>query len=331
MRIFILFIGLSVLSSCSDNRWDVEISETPEQVTISNYAEALYTSSEENFYAELPRLREEFPFFYSVGDSATWLGYRKDSELKALYQDSKVAFTQEVYQDITDKLRDGFKRFAYHFPDEEPVTLFFYLDIPTQFSLLDDGVEYLDTIHSVFVRLDNYLGLQHPMYRQAMLPQYVTRRFTPEHIPGDVFEEIAYDILPSESEAPALIDDMVRAGIARYFEMAMLPKIPDSLLFEFTQDEIEFCQQNEVNIWTYFVQQQLLFDTRLDTKQRFVMEAPFSKFGTDFDQQSPGRIAEWIGYQIVSSYMDEHPDLSLSQLVQTIDYQKLFRESKYKP
>lgn len=331
MRIFILFIGLSVLWSCSDNRWDVDISDIQHEATIKNYAEALYTTNEERFFESLPSLQEAYPFFYSVGDSATWLGYRTDSELKALYRDSKVAFTEEVYADLNSKLTDGFKRYAYHFPEEEPITVFYYLDIPTQYSLLDDGIEYLDTIHSAFVRLDNYLGIEHPMYRQSMLPQYVTRRFTPEHVPGDIFEEIGEEILPQESDAPTLIDDMVRRGIVRYFEMAMLPNIPDSLLFEFTQKEVEFCQKNEVNIWTYFVQEQLLFDTRIGTKQRFVMEAPFSKFGTDFDNQSPGRIAEWVGFQIVSSYMDEHPEMSLSELVQTTDYQKLFRESKYKP
>jgi hypothetical protein len=48
-------------------------------------------------------------------------------------------------------------------------------------------------------------------------------------------------------------------------------------------------------------------------------------------EKCPGRIGQWVGWQIVNAYMNAHKDVTLPELMNQRDAQKLFKESKYKP
>ncbi len=63
--------------------------------------------------------------------------------------------------------------------------------------------------------------------------------------------------------------------------------------------------------------------------KRFLDVAPFSKFYLEEDRQSPGRVGEWIGWQIVRSFM-KHNDVSLQALIKSSP-EDIFKKSKYKP
>jgi uncharacterized protein YjaZ len=49
----------------------------------------------------------------------------------------------------------------------------------------------------------------------------------------------------------------------------------------------------------------------------------------EIDRESPGRIGQWLGWQIVKSYM-ENNDVTLDQLLKT-EPTVIFNKSKYKP
>jgi len=72
-----------------------------------------------------------------------------------------------------------------------------------------------------------------------------------------------------------------------------------------------------------------LYDTDQKLIPRFINPAPFSKFYLEIDNESPGKVGSWIGWQIVRSFM-ENNDVSLQQLLQ-MDNKELFEKSKYKP
>ena len=74
-----------------------------------------------------------------------------------------------------------------------------------------------------------------------------------------------------------------------------------------------------------------MFSSNQQNKIRFIEDAPFSKFYTSFDRESPGRVGQWIGMKIVQAYMNYQPDVSLIDLIQETDAQKILRESRYKP
>jgi uncharacterized protein YjaZ len=109
----------------------------------------------------------------------------------------------------------------------------------------------------------------------------------------------------------------------------MLPNYTDAEKMGYTPEQITWSQENESYIWRYFIEEDLLFSTDTKLENRFVNMAPFSKFYLEIDNESPGRIGQWIGWQIVRSFM-ENNEVSLQEMLK-MDAKQIFERSKYKP
>ena len=55
----------------------------------------------------------------------------------------------------------------------------------------------------------------------------------------------------------------------------------------------EWVKENELYIWQYFVERQVLYQTEVEWVQRFLEPAPFSKFYMQQDNNSPGKVGAW--------------------------------------
>jgi hypothetical protein len=66
-----------------------------------------------------------------------------------------------------------------------------------------------------------------------------------------------------------------------------------------------------------------------------VNDGPFAKGLEPLEdtvKYTPGNIGSWLGYSIVKSWMNEHPQTTLQQLVtQNTDPAKFLDEAKYRP
>jgi uncharacterized protein YjaZ len=82
-------------------------------------------------------------------------------------------------------------------------------------------------------------------------------------------------------------------------------------------------------MWQYFINDKLLFSSDSKLPNRFINLAPFSKFYLEIDNESPGRVGQWIGWQIVKSFM-ENNKISVQELIK-MDAKVIFEKSKYKP
>jgi uncharacterized protein YjaZ len=72
-----------------------------------------------------------------------------------------------------------------------------------------------------------------------------------------------------------------------------------------------------------------LYSTDIKLDRRFLDDAPFSKFYLDIDNDSPGRVGQFVGYFIVKSFMKKNK-VSLQEMIK-MDNDDLFKKSKYKP
>ena len=109
-----------------------------------------------------------------------------------------------------------------------------------------------------------------------------------------------------------------------------IPEVSDNIKIAYSEEKYKWCEENESQIWSNFIENKLLYDTNPKNEQRFMNDAPFSKFYLEIDNESPGRVGAWIGWQIVRSYAENHPDVKLQKLL-ALDAKTLFEESKYKP
>jgi hypothetical protein len=154
------------------------------------------------------------------------------------------------------------------------------------------------------------------------------RVMRPEKIVPDALQAWLITEFPYSSEKDNLLSQMIYHGRTVYCTQHLIPDIPDTLLWGYTRGQMDFCRQNERNMWEYLVENKKLFNTDRFTVSQFINEAPFTK---EYSQESPGKAAVWQGYKIVKSYVKHNPDVSMYELMTENNYQKILNLSKYNP
>lgn len=237
--------------------------------------------------------------------------------------DTLLAETNRVFgnlNDLTSAFETAFTNLRYYYPDFIPPK------IQTIVSGLDSDLYVSDSL--IIVSLDFFLG-EGARYRPKMY-EYLLRKYDPDDIVPSCL--LIYGISdrfnknkPADKTALA---DMLAYGKSFYFAKHMLPCVPDSVLIWYTEEEIRGARNNEDLIWARFIDSEVLFSTNHKVKQDYLGDRPVT---IQVGEKCPGRIGQWMGWQIVNKYADAHPDVSLPKLMAADNAQKLFKESGYKP
>jgi gliding motility-associated lipoprotein GldB len=317
MRFFIIvFLILLTLTSCSSNNNEVvDVSGIDVEFLVNRYEVDFYRANQ----GSLPLLKNKYPYLFPISFSDS-LAISKMSNKEELDLFNE---TQKLYSDISDlelELMSLFKHIKYYNPK------FKSPNITTMISDIDydSRVIYADSL--LLISLDVYLGKEHEFYSDY--PKYIKENNTKENIIVDIANSISENqILPITSRS--FIGKMVYEGKKMYLLDLYLPTISDKLKIGFLDQKLAWAVANEEDIWKYFIERKLLFNTDTKLNKRFLDNAPFSKFYLENDNQSPGRIGVWLGWQIVRSYMQNN-DVSLQQLLK-INELDLYKKSKYKP
>ena len=85
--------------------------------------------------------------------------------------------------------------------------------------------------------------------------------------------------------------------------------------------------QNEHNVWSYFIENKLLFSTEVSKTKKFIDDAPFT---TAFSKDSPPRLGQFIGWKIMTEYAAK-TGADIKEVMNEADSQKILSVSKYKP
>jgi uncharacterized protein YjaZ len=76
------------------------------------------------------------------------------------------------------------------------------------------------------------------------------------------------------------------------------------------------------------IENNLLFSQEESVYRNYIQESPFTK---PFGNVSPGRFGLFLGWKIVKAYMENNPNITLEQLMQTTDLQMILNKSAFKP
>ncbi|HET9486339.1 MAG TPA: gliding motility lipoprotein GldB [Chryseosolibacter sp.] len=237
--------------------------------------------------------------------------------------DTLLLETKRVFGDgsgLEARFKEAFANLRYYYPD------FVEPKVKTMITGLDTDLFVSDTL--IMVSLDFFLGPD-ASYRPKTY-DYLMRRYDPEDIVPSCL--LIYGISDRFNKTNlndrSVLADMVAYGKSFYFTKHMLPCTPDSLLIWYTADEMSGARQNEDLIWARFVQDKVLFSTNMIDKKNYLGDRPIT---TQVGEKCPGRIGQWVGWQIVKEYMNTHPQTSLQELMNMADAQALFKNSNYKP
>lgn len=305
------------LNSC-DNTSQIEkdIAAIPMTVNIERFDKLLATASLET----LPELKKKYPFIISknVHDSI-WIRTINDSLQQQLFD-----ATQQAYSDNTALEADVtalFRHLKYYnktFKAPRVITVTSEVEYRNKVIVTDS---------IALIALDTYLGEDHPFY--ANIPQYVSQNLKASQIASDLAEAYAKQYA-FQSKKKTLLEEMIYHGKLLYFKDKVVPFLNDAERIGYTQDQLDWAIANENYIWRYFVERELLYNTDSKLPSRFINPSPFSKFYLDeIDNKSPGKIGQYIGWQIVRAYMNTNK-VSLNDMMLE-DAENLFNKSKYKP
>jgi hypothetical protein len=150
----------------------------------------------------------------------------------------------------------------------------------------------------------------------------------PEMVVPDVMKALGMTEYTYNDSIDDLISQMVYHGKILHFIKHMIPDIPDTLLFGYSKKEMKWCRKNEDFMWSSIVEQKHLFSTDPMLIRKYIGEAPFTSV---FGQDSPGRTGRFLGYQLMQSWIEEHPDKSFTDMMEQTDPHLILSKAAYRP
>jgi hypothetical protein len=330
---FLILITIITFFSCSRNPLKVDISEIKEEVTIVRFEKELFALPMQDTLSELKQLRNEYPEFF---DLFTWkvigVGGIEEEHFPEIMGDfftdtlivNVKSLTDEKFADFDETeehLITAFKYYRYHFPDK---------DLPTIFTMISGFNQSVVTAENIIgIGLDKYLGEDCGYYRQLRnVPLYKIKNMHPQKLVSDVVYAWGLTEFNDQGKATSVLDNIVHQGKLMYFADALLPEMHDSLKIGYTAGQLQWCRNNEPQMWNFLVEQEMLYSTKRMDILRFINDGPYT---TGFPTESPARTGTWIGWQIVRQYMKKHEEVTMAELMKNTNYQQILNDSGYYP
>ena len=338
MKRIVTCLFVLIIASCSSKKKIPDVSQIKVDLQTVRFEKDFFALDTNNMAASLQALYNKHKgftqdyFFNILGIPPNKDSVANDSKLflstyKNIYFSSIKTF--ENFEPIQEQVKQGLQFVNYYFP-KYPLPK----KIVTFIGPLNGSWGIIMPDNSLAVGLQVYLGKDYPVYKTGevldMYPEYVSRRFEPEYIPVNCMKNVIDDIFlsyPPAKKSTQLIEQMVDEGKKLYILDAFLPYTPDSLKTGYTQLQLDNSYAAEKEIWTYFVENDLLYQTDPSTISGYVNDGPKT---TELGEWSPGNVGLFVGWQIVKKWMDKNEKATLQQLIQTPSKQ-IFEEAKYKP
>ena len=293
----------------------IDTSNIEVSVVVDRFEQKFYKADAQS----LPALKNEYPYLFpEQTPDSVWLKKMQDSD--ELYLLNKVDSVFPDFEDEKSEIEALFKNIKYYFPNfQEPKVLSLITKVD-----YESKVIYADTL--LLFSIDMYLGGSDDVYYD--FPNYLSQNFSKERLTVDFGEAILGSVFKKQNKRQ-FIEVIVQEGKLLY-GLELFNSWKDAhLIIGYAKEELSWAEANEEEIWKYFIENKLLYQNNPDLRNRFVNNAPFSKFYLDIDKESPGKIGAWIGWQIVRSYMQNN-NVPLHELFDKSEVE-IFENSKYKP
>ena len=251
--------------------------------------------------------------------------FAQDSTMKALYDTVQVVYPGDKLLD--EELTLAFKRLKYYIPN---------VSIPDVYSFISEfGYQLFMTENAqgrnvvgvgLDLLLDDYpyrsVGADNPAFSD-----YLTRTYRKDHVVNKIVQLIISDYAYG-AQLNTFLDQIIANGKQLYITKHILAEEKDAIIFEYTQEQMDWVKSNEKEIWSFFIGEDMFYKTDTKLFNKYINPSPDAP---GMPEAAPGRIANYIGYKIIAAYMKKNPNMSYQALLQTQDAQKILEESRYKP
>lgn len=331
-KLFITAALLTIMIACKNNKLDADISNINiAPVKFERLDKDLFSITAENMAVKEAELTSKYGRFYQQfvfniinanrSDTNYILNFVNDKDMRGAFTEAQKNITDQDMAQLEEELTLSEKRFKYFFPKRKlPKKHIAY------FSGFNYNIVYPDT--TLGISLEMYLGKESPYYKMLQWPQYQVRSLSKEYMLPNLIRGWLISEFDNAEPVNNLLSHMIFYGKIFYACDALLPDVHDSLKIAYTSAQMSYCNKYEKNLWGFFAQENRLYENNLKTVSEFTSEGPFTGA---ISKECPPRIAMWIGWQIVRSYMEHNEAVTLEDLIKEPDAQKILNKSKYRP
>ena len=343
LSILSFFILCLLVQSCWSGKGKniPDVSNIEVDVEIEDFNQRLFNIDTNDIRGGIVNLKKEFPVFFNLYFSQiqpflkspeldnyffeNTQGFLSDSDVRNLADTTNIVFPN--FENYKKEYEQGFKFYKHYFPNNS---------IPKIYPLIS-GFNYASFIFpidgqqdGIGIGLDMLLGNDYPYWQLGVqnpaFSNYITRSFTPEHLVKKTFDALADDLV-GLPQGDRLLDLMIYNGKKLYLLDCFLPHTPDSIKWEYTTQQTEWILDNEPQIWSHLLAEELIYETSTNKIKKLVDQSPSSP---GMPKEAPGRSANFMGLRIIEAFMKQNPNVTVEQLL-TTDAQKIMDKSKYKP
>jgi hypothetical protein len=329
LMMLILFLFSIQWTGCrKKNKLVVDLAGIEVNPEFHHFEDALFSIPDTLFFEQFPAIYKQFPglFLKPEADSlliSEMLLFATEPRFIELYERKQEVMGRfsEQKKEITEVLRHH----RYYFPEASDHQI--YTHIPgLDLALLNMPVTVNDTL--AVICTDFFLGSDFEPYGYIGIPEYKRRWMEPSQIAPEFARQLAFLHAGSPDQAESILEQMVYQGKILHFMDAMMPVLPDTTKIRFTAAQMEWLTEHQRHVWSYVVNNQMLFSSDLKHSKILILDAPFTAV---FSEEAPPRMGHWFGWQIVRKYMEKHPETTLQQLLANSDAKAIFEASGYKP
>tara|TARA_B110000116_G_scaffold272067_2_gene295037 strand:- start:224 stop:1222 length:999 start_codon:yes stop_codon:yes gene_type:complete len=324
------FIALAIVLIFIFNIKNSETTKT-NVINIYRFEQSLFATNESKIDKDILEWEKRLgAFFESFNYEILRTNSKQENYKQELLQfishpDMREAFDTLIkkYPNVNfleTELSEAFDRYNQYFPQKV------LPKVVTYFSGFNFGVVTNDTI--LAIGLDYFLGKDCSFYKRLNSPKYMRLKNQSKFILPFCFEAIANNEFSDFNSENNFLSQMIYKGKIMYFLDVILPQFSNADKLRFSQDQLNWCKENESNIWAYFIDNEILYSTDIKKINSYINYAPFAK---GMPKESPGRIAYWMGWNIVKTYMNNKKNITIEQLMENTNPQEILQQSRYKP
>lgn len=330
MRRILLVLFAVVFVSCSKpsgykKKLDVNCSDKePRELVVKQYNKALFSLDTADFANEISGLHDDFPELIPSDLDDEQINYLKlfvsDTFCMRINKMVEQAFPDIAF--VEDDVKSVYQHLNYYFPEIPVLPTYTYvsgIDMSSGPVMLADNY--------VMISLDYYLGNKNLIYDYVGMPRFMSVRCKPENLERDLAQALYFKYLRQNVISKDVLSEMIERGKMYYFIEAMTPSVADSVLLGYSAEQMKWVGDNEGQVWASVVGNKMLYSNNLEIKRMLFNEGPFT---AAFSEDAPARLGDFLGLQIVRSFMSSN-DVTLTKLLNISDEQEIFQMSQYKP
>jgi hypothetical protein len=330
--ITIAIAAVFIYQNYNNGREKVVLPESAKKtVVVRRFDQDLYKSGANITPAHIAALRVNYGDFFKlyvedlialadVRDPSLHLelqNFLSDPYIDTIYQETLAAYGD--INDIETQLSEAFSYYYYFFPKAQPYQVISFVSGFQYKNALTDSV--------LLLGLDLHLGRDYKYYpKVAYLSNYMLPRLDRQYLVPDALKAMVEDLLPPYLGENSLLNAMMVAGKTQYALKAILPNTPDSILFGYSAAQMDWVNQNELAIWDYLLNENLLYSADVNVMARLLNDGPFT---TGLPQESAPRIAAFAAYKVINRFMERYPTVSMQELFE-MNAQEIVKKAKYK-